>query len=534
VAEKPYDLIIVGAGQAGCALAGKIAENGVNSSNGEPLRIALIDRGPYYKGRPNPGYGAPERRQMFTNVSLDFTGRYGYRGVMPPGETRQIPLKPGERIFTQRTPFIFGGGTLHYTARTHTPYPEDYQVWVNETGTDWTHQNVQPFAEQINRDFNIHARPEAMWTRLDYMLRDSARALGYEPHDAKLAKRNCLYSGFCDGVNMCRYDARQGSFVAYLPIAEERGVEMIPDAQVERVVIEKQGGIARVAGVELTRNGVRERLDAPRVLVSSGTYGTPPLLFRSGYGPRELTGGDPIVVNPNVGRHTDNRPQLRGPVGIFDEPVSDASYRHAPAQYVYHDIHSDPSYERLELSIRGYELSKPDQLALGPDSPQFGSEHKEYMRDLFEPEMMTAARRQAACRVISSFHLIRPRNVRGYINEWGEQVYRGDDPSIINGLREGRQVIYELLKKMGAREVLGMDAPIRVRVLSTFVGSCIVGTDAKVSVVNPHFESHDIEGLFICDASVVPRGASQGYTGTVATVALLAADRIVKRHFKRG
>jgi choline dehydrogenase-like flavoprotein len=91
-----------------------------------------------------------------------------------------------------------------------------------------------------------------------------------------------------------------------------------------------------------------------------------------------------------------------------------------------------------------------------------------------------------------------------------------------------------VFKKMGAREVLGMDRPIRIRHLSTFVGSCIVGTDRKNSVVNPHFESHDIEGLFICDASVVPRAASQGYAGTVATVALFAASRIVDRHFKRG
>ena len=30
MADKPYDLAILGAGQAGCTLAGKIAEHGVN------------------------------------------------------------------------------------------------------------------------------------------------------------------------------------------------------------------------------------------------------------------------------------------------------------------------------------------------------------------------------------------------------------------------------------------------------------------------------------------------------------------------
>ena len=52
MADQPYDLAIVGAGQAGCTLAGKIAENGVNPTTGEPLKIAIFDRGAYlYHGR---------------------------------------------------------------------------------------------------------------------------------------------------------------------------------------------------------------------------------------------------------------------------------------------------------------------------------------------------------------------------------------------------------------------------------------------------------------------------------------------------
>ncbi|MDA2934621.1 hypothetical protein MYX82_09800 [Acidobacteria bacterium AH-259-D05] len=45
VAERPFDVAIVAAGQAGCTLAGRIAEKGVNPSTGEPLRIAVFDRG---------------------------------------------------------------------------------------------------------------------------------------------------------------------------------------------------------------------------------------------------------------------------------------------------------------------------------------------------------------------------------------------------------------------------------------------------------------------------------------------------------
>ena len=534
MAERPYDLAIVGAGQAGCALAGKIAERGVNSRNGEPLRIVLLDRGPYFKGKPSPGYGAPLRRQMFTNISQDFRGRYAFQTGLPPGETRKVSLKSSDEVFRQNTPAIFGGGTLHYTARTHAPHEVDYDTWVDETGADWSYQNLKPFGEQIHRDFNIHARPQQFWARLDYLFRDAALGMGYELYDATFAKKNCLWSGYCDGVNMCKYDARQGSFVAYLPIAEERGVEMMPDCQVDRIVFEKRGAQARVTGIEYTQYGVRHTLEASRVIVSAGMYGNPPLLYRSGYGPRELIEGDPVVENRNVGANTDNRPQVRGPIGVFDEPITDGEFHHGGAFYIYHDLSSDKHYDRVQMVVSPSEVGRPPQVAIGVGAPQFGRQHKEYMRDLGVGGAMTEVRSQISRRANTTIRLVRPRNIHGWINEWGEQIYAGNDPSIIKPLEQGRELIYELLKKMGAREVLGMDRPIRVGYLATFVGSCIVGVDPKTSVVNPHFESHDIEGLFVCDASVVPRSATQGYAGTVATVAIFGASRIIDRHFKRG
>jgi len=50
MAESSYDLAIVGAGLAGGVLAGAISQHGVNPRTGEPLRIALLELGPYFKG----------------------------------------------------------------------------------------------------------------------------------------------------------------------------------------------------------------------------------------------------------------------------------------------------------------------------------------------------------------------------------------------------------------------------------------------------------------------------------------------------
>ena len=194
MADQPYDLAIIGAGQAGCTLAGKIAQKGVNPTTGEPLKIALFDRGPYFKGKPNPGYGSPERRRMFTNISQEFRNRYVSRSGLPPGAKRKVPIKPGQEVFTQSTAAIFGGGTLHYTAITRVPYEIDFQVWEEETGANLGYQTMKPFAEQITHDFNIHARPAALLTRIDHLFRDMAVSMGYTAQDATVAKRRSRFA----------------------------------------------------------------------------------------------------------------------------------------------------------------------------------------------------------------------------------------------------------------------------------------------------------------------------------------------------
>ncbi len=69
--DRRYDLAIVGAGFSGPILAAKIAERGVKPGSGNPLAIALIDAGPYYKGAARPGYGSALRHGMNIELPTD-------------------------------------------------------------------------------------------------------------------------------------------------------------------------------------------------------------------------------------------------------------------------------------------------------------------------------------------------------------------------------------------------------------------------------------------------------------------------------
>src|SRR5689334_22907735 len=96
---ETFDLIIVGAGIGGAIQAARIAQFGVNPKNGEKLKIALFEWGPYHKGDPIRGYGNPSRRASFDGM---------------PFEDRRYWLPWG-------TPGLVGGAAMHAGLIAHPP-----------------------------------------------------------------------------------------------------------------------------------------------------------------------------------------------------------------------------------------------------------------------------------------------------------------------------------------------------------------------------------------------------------------------------
>ena len=165
-------------------------------------------------------------------------------------------------------------------------------------------------------------------------------------------------------------------------------------------------------------------------------------------------------------------------------------------------------------------VDEPWGLAFSPFAPQFGREHKQFMK--------TARMHRGGTLVV----LKKPEGYRGYINlKTSQMEYEGND-IIAKRLRDGGEISLEVLQKMGAKKVVGHDmSPIYH--IAHGISTCKAGSDPKVSVVNNNFESHDVSGLFICDGSVVPRSSSGDAVGPIATVSVLAAKRIIANHFKK-
>lgn len=498
--RKAYDVAIVGAGFSGPILAAKISELGVHPKTGNRLKVALIDAGPYFPGTVWPGHGSPLRRQAFTNLE----DGYGY-------------LWGNDRSRAK----IVGGTSLHWDAQAFLPFDVDYLHWQNETGVDWTKENFQDAVAEIRREFNIHQYPDEIDTRGNKLFHDTAKLMGYDPKRQEGARRNCIYCGYCSSPMMCKYDSRASTVVTYIPVAEKNGVDIIPDTEVETIVIDRQAerGVARSL-ICRSLDSTYE-LAADKIIVCCGYKGTPLLLMRSGYGPSEWRGNPIIVENPNIGKHVDGHPFTPGVSALFDELLGDGELGSIGGYFILHDEQADGEGRLLfRANFGGYR--RPSQASLNVFAPLYGREHKQFMR------------KKGILRTGSLSPSNSKPSGRWYIDPDGTMLYGGDHGLTIRRVNEGREMARDILQEMGATKITPIDTPVTITPRTGGahkVGSCRAGVDSSTSVVNQYFESHDVDNLLVCDGSVIPR-VTTGNTGTPqASLSVFAASRIIERHF---
>ncbi len=504
---KSYDVIVVGAGTAGCIVASRIAEKGINPATGDRLRVAAFEGGPYIiqgKEKPRPGYGTPSRRQAVVNINY-----LGYRPTPWPYDGHQNKM--------------VGGCGLHWGGNAYVPFSEDYDHWREASGVNWTEAAFKGAVDEIVETHNIHPSVSENMVLGNNLFRDGAGALGYQATQAPMARTNCINCGYCGSGHFCKYDAK-GTSLYYMHLAEQNGVEFVPDSEVERIIIEKQGGRARATGIYYTQNGQRVEARAPKIIVTCGTAGTPVLLMRSGYGPREVLGDRLVVENNNIGRYLDGDVN-HNVEALFGEDIKGA--RGGVERYQFGLTNSqgkfgDHNLQFFDTNLSAVDEAYPHVTALHRFAPELGWEHKNYMKN--------------ACKRFGSIavRLRSPSWETGTVNPAGRFEYTQENPKILKTLKEGTELVVELYDKMAVRPIkMDRNLPNRHRIAHQ-TSSCRAGESAKNSVVNSDFESHDVENLFVSSAAVIPRAPLSHSHIPTCVVAAYTWRRMVENHFSRG
>jgi choline dehydrogenase len=283
------DYVIVGAGTAGSVLAGRLSED-------PDAEILLLEA-----GGPD---SAPEVRipgiwPIMLKSSLD----WDLLGEKEPG-------LDGRRLYLPRGRMLGGSSSINAMIYIR-GHRADYDGWAESGADGWSYDEVLPYfkrAEDNERgedEFHGVGGPLAvsdsrsLHPLVDAQLEAAVQA-GYELLPDLNVDRP-------EGVGRFQLNQRDGrrfsAADAYLHPAMSRPNLTVMDCTfVERVVFDGD----RAVGVELVRNGVRQRVEADReVILAAGAYQSPVLLMLSGIGPAaELQlFGIPVREDLPVGRN---------------------------------------------------------------------------------------------------------------------------------------------------------------------------------------------------------------------------------------
>ncbi len=270
------DVCIVGGGAAGCVLAARLTEDPARS-------VCLVEAGPDY-GHLDEGRW-PDDLLDASDCATSHDWGYGVDSCCR----------------------VIGGCSSHNGCMVVWGAPGDYDEWAAATGDPgWGFAALRPALERAQAAIGTRRFADdevGGWTR---------RALaGWEAlGERRLDDFNHpdAVEGFALMPVNRRGRVRFGAAHAYLdPVRGRPNLAIVADALADRVVVE--GG--RASGVVVRKDGRERLVEAPRVVLAGGAYGTPAVLLRSGVGPAdELRAlGVPVVADvPGVGRGLADHP----------------------------------------------------------------------------------------------------------------------------------------------------------------------------------------------------------------------------------
>lgn len=116
-----------------------------------------------------------------------------------------------------------------------------------------------------------------------------------------------------------------------------------------------------------------------------------------------------------------------------------------------------------------------------------------------------------------------------HLDKWGMPVGKLRISGHLHDLKVGNYIAKKcekILEAMGAENIYSSVSATPPQNL--IAGGCRFGDDPKTSVLDRNCKSHDLENLYVVDASFMPTGGSVAYTWTIYANALRVGEHIVR------
>ena len=476
-AREAFDVVVIGAGAAGCVVAARLAESGSPS-------VLLLEAGPDLRADP------PDLVRDGWHMTREFD--WGF--VSEPNELGAVQK-------LRRLKLV--GGTSNLVRFAVRGSPADYAEWVTLGNVGWGFDDLLPYFKRLETDLDYGDRPWhgkagpipiGRYRDIELTEVHAAGLRALEANGFPMVEDHNRPGAVGAGPMpmSSRHGTRVTTAVGYLGTAGKRqNLTIRSDSQVANILFDgtRATGVRLVDGTEV---------DAGCVVLSAGTYGSPPILMRSGIGPAEhlRSVGIPIRIDlAGVGANLADHPAVD-----FDCGYQGAA-RATPLLHTIATFHSS-----------GMSASAPPDLMFWISDPAPAGEPDQFTIGvvLLKPQSRGTVRLRSADPTeaprIDLPNLTEPRDLDRLVEGYG----RARDVA-------NRQELRRLCDGPLPPEIHDGDELRRTIKQATssvphVVGTCAMGpsTDAR-AVVDGSGRVHGTTGLFVVDASIMPTVPS-GFT----------------------
>jgi len=515
-----YDIIIIGTGAGGGTLAQHLAPSG--------KRILLLERGDY----------VAREKDNWDSRSVNLLGKY---------QTKEVWKDVEGNDLHPHTNYGVGGNTKFYGAALFRLRKEDFGELRHHGGVSpaWpiTYDELEPYYTRAERLYHVHGErgedptePPASAPyphpavshepRLRKLGEDFA-ALGLRPFHTPLGimideKRphasRCIRCNTCDGYPCLVQGKSDAQVIGVDPALQHPNVSLLTNAYVERLETSSSG--REVSKVVVKRGVERMELSAGLVVVSCGAINSAALLLRSANEkhPQGLANASGVV-----GRHYMGH--VNSVLMAISRCPNPTVFQKSLSVNDFYFGSDDFPYPMGHISFVG----KLDGDALKGGAPP--------LIPGFTLDLMA---RHSLDFWLTSEDLPDPEN-RVTIDRDG-RVVLAYKPNNEEGHRRLVAKLQQLMKEQRACPIHGKECHQGLFSRSLYVGQRIplagvahqngtirFGRDPRTSALDVNCKAHDVENLYVVDASFFPSSGAVNPSLTIVANALRVGDHLLAR-----